>query len=215
MTGQGGGALVPGIAEAICAMILKGDLRQGEVIHQSEVARELGVSPVPVREALRRLEAEGLVTFLPYRGTIVTPVTVGEIEEIFAGGLALGLIAVPAAMPFLRPSEFDALEAIAERLDGGGGSMKDQLDFYTILTAPARMPLILDMIRRMVMRSVRLFDLTQSNREALQHVKPTRLELVKACRSGDVEAAKRALVDYHLVRRDGLIKAFTQQRRNP
>ncbi|MBS1785457.1 MAG: GntR family transcriptional regulator [Acidobacteria bacterium] len=215
MTSVKGEALVPGIAEAICGLILQGSLREGEVIHQTDIARSLGVSPVPVREALRRLEAEGLVTFLPYRGTIVTPMTKSEICEIFDAGLALGEITILAALPFFKAADFEALEGLAGRLDGGGGTMQDLLDFYDILSAPARMPLIQDMIRRVVMRGVRLFDLTQANREALQHVHPTRLELVQACRSGDAQVVKKVLVDYHHVRRDGLLQAFTQRTRRP
>ena len=55
MNQPGGPTLIPGIAEAICGRILRGELREGEVIHQTELAKELGVSPVPLREALRRL----------------------------------------------------------------------------------------------------------------------------------------------------------------
>ena len=203
--------LVPGIAEAICGRILRGDLKGGEVIPQKELAKELGVSPVPLREALRRLEAEGLVTFLPYRGTIVTPLTVTEIREAFAAGIALGQIMIPEAVARLKPADYDALMSLAGLLDGGDAAMEDVLEFYTILLRPAGMPLLLDMVRKIIMRTVRFFPMTQANRIALQHTKPTRADMVEACRSGDIEAAKRVVAEYHQVRCEGLVRAFLQE----
>ena len=207
--------LVPGIAEAICDRILRGELREGEVIHQTELARELGVSPVPLREALRRLEAEGLVTFLPYRGTIVTPLTETEIRECFAAGIALGMIMIPEAIPRLLPQDFELLHELAEKLDGGDATQEDVLAFYTTLLQPAGMSWLLDMFRKITTRGIRFYPVTQANRRALQHVKPTRLDLVEACRSGDIERAKRAFAEYHQIRCEGLVKALSQREWTP
>ena len=215
MIQPGDSTLIPGIAEAICDRILRGELREGEVIHQTELAKELGVSPVPIREALRRLEAEGLVTFLPYRGTIVTPITALEIREGFAAGIALGLVMLPEALPRLGPSDFDALRSLAEVMDGGDARQEDVLQFYTLLLQPAGMPWLLDMFRRIVIRGIRFFPVTQANRRELQHVRPTRLELVAACESGDEETAKRAFTDYHRIRCEGLVRAHAQREWQP
>ncbi len=207
--------LVPGIAEDICDRILRGELREGEVIHQKELAKELGVSPVPLREALRRLESEGLVTFLQYRGTIVTPITATEIREGFAAGIALGLIMLPEALPKLRPADFDALKSLAKVLDEGEAHAGDVLQFYTILLEPAGMPWLMDLVRKIISRHIRFFPLAQANRIELQHVKPTRMDLVEACESGDLDSAKRAVTDYHLIRRDGLMKALAKREWKP
>jgi DNA-binding GntR family transcriptional regulator len=212
---SGDPTLIPGIAEAICDRILRGQLREGEVIHQTELARELGVSPVPLREALRRLEAEGLVTFLPYRGTIVAHITELEIRECFAAGIALGLIMLPESLPRLLPEDFGKLTALAEKLDGGDATQEDVISFYTTLLQPAGMPWLLDMFRKITTRGIRFYPVTQANRRALQHVKPTRLDLVEACRSGDAERANRAFTDYHRIRCEGLVKAHTQREWQP
>ena len=205
MNQSGGPTLIPGIAEAICDRILRGELREGEVIHQTELAKELGVSPVPLREALRRLEAEGLVVFLPYRGTIVAPITANEIREAFAAAIALGLIMLPESLPRLLPQDFEKLTVLAVKLDGGDATQEDVLSFYTTVLQPAGMPWLLDMVRKIIIRGIRFYPVTQANRRALQHVKPTRLDLVEACRSGDAERAKRAFTDYHRIRREGLV----------
>src|SRR3954462_13718603 len=68
--------------EALRERILRGDYPDGEPLRQDALADELGVSRIPVREALRQLEAEGLVTFNPHRGAVVSTLSLEEIEEL-------------------------------------------------------------------------------------------------------------------------------------
>lgn len=63
--------------------ILMGELRPGERIGQDAVAAEFQISRMPLREALRRLEAGGFVTIVPHRGAVVTSITRKDIEEIY------------------------------------------------------------------------------------------------------------------------------------
>jgi DNA-binding GntR family transcriptional regulator len=63
--------------------VMSGRLGSGEKIRQGEIAKRLGFSRVPVREALRRLESEGFVTLRPRRGYVVVSLDADEIEEIF------------------------------------------------------------------------------------------------------------------------------------
>jgi DNA-binding GntR family transcriptional regulator len=70
-------------AEALRDLILRGDLAEGAPVRQDAVALELGVSRIPVREALRRLEAEGLVEFSPHCGAVVSSLSLAEITELF------------------------------------------------------------------------------------------------------------------------------------
>ncbi len=64
--------------------IVAGELRPGSRIGQDEFAGQLGVSIAPVREALRILEQEGQVTYIPRRGYFVTALEIGDLEEIYA-----------------------------------------------------------------------------------------------------------------------------------
>ena len=63
--------------------IARGALRPGERIGQDAAAAQIGVSPIPVREALRILESEGLVTYVPRRGYFVTELNLADVEEIY------------------------------------------------------------------------------------------------------------------------------------
>jgi DNA-binding GntR family transcriptional regulator len=65
------------------ARILRGDIAPGAPVRQEDLAASLGVSRVPVREALRMLESEGHVTYIPHRGYRVTELDLDELEEIY------------------------------------------------------------------------------------------------------------------------------------
>lgn len=71
------------IARHLREAIIRGDLAAGERVNESRLTRELALSRSPVREALRILEAEGLVTLEPHRGAHVRPVSEHDLEEIF------------------------------------------------------------------------------------------------------------------------------------
>jgi DNA-binding GntR family transcriptional regulator len=64
--------------------LLRGDYPPGTWLRQDDLAEELGVSKIPVREALQRLAAASLVTFEPNRGALVRPLTSADADEIFA-----------------------------------------------------------------------------------------------------------------------------------
>jgi DNA-binding GntR family transcriptional regulator len=90
--------------------IMSGDLRPGQRVAQEEVAERIGVSVAPVREALRVLEQEGQLTYLPRRGYFVTELRVGDLEEIYALRRVLEERAARRALPAL---DEDALARIA------------------------------------------------------------------------------------------------------
>jgi DNA-binding GntR family transcriptional regulator len=62
--------------------IISGELKPGEPLVQAQLAERLGVSRAPVREALQKLEEEGFVKNMPYRGAVVAPLTQQDVEEL-------------------------------------------------------------------------------------------------------------------------------------
>ena len=62
--------------------ILKGELKPGERLMKIQLAQKLGVSRTPVREALRKLELEGLVIMIPRRGAIVADITIQDLNDV-------------------------------------------------------------------------------------------------------------------------------------
>ena len=71
------------VFDALRDAIIRGQLAEGEILRQDTIAQMFNVSRIPVREALQRLEAQGLVTSTRYKGVVVTPMSIAEIEEVF------------------------------------------------------------------------------------------------------------------------------------
>ena len=72
------------VTDRVRTSILEGRIRPGEWLRQERLAQELGVSQMPVREALKRLAAEGFVEHLPYRGARVVTLTPDDVEDLYA-----------------------------------------------------------------------------------------------------------------------------------
>lgn len=90
-----------------------GGLRPGERVNQERVAAEIGVSVAPVREALRVLEQEGLVTYRTRRGYAVTELRIADLEEIYALRRLLETHVVRASLPLLGSDELARVRAAA------------------------------------------------------------------------------------------------------
>jgi DNA-binding GntR family transcriptional regulator len=104
------------VARYIRSLVFEGELRPGRRIPQDEIATTLGVSRIPVREAIIALEREGLVTIEPHRGAfvnLITPDTIRDQYELY--GLAFGL-ATRRAAERGGDSFVDELRAIHTRL---------------------------------------------------------------------------------------------------
>lgn len=99
--------------------ILQNELEAGTVLDQAPLARALGVSPTPVREALRRLEAEHLVVNRAHHESIVAPVTQGFVEEIYLIRLALDPLSARLAA---ENATADQLTTIASYRSGAPSS---------------------------------------------------------------------------------------------
>lgn len=93
--------------------IVTGVLRPGQRVGQEDVAASIGVSVAPVREALRVLEQEGQVTYLPRRGYFVTELRLADVREIYALRGLLEERATRASLPQLDPDDLGEIRGAA------------------------------------------------------------------------------------------------------
>lgn len=96
-------SLVQLAADALRTMILGGDVSPGDRLVEARLTARLGISRPPLREALRLLQREGLVTALPRRGIIVTPITAHDAWEISTLRSALERAAIELTVPLRDP----------------------------------------------------------------------------------------------------------------
>lgn len=145
-------SLVEKVTDALREAILRGRLRPGESLVQQEIAGQLGVSRQPVREALRRLESEGLLDKLPRRGMVVRCYTDKEIAEIYMLRSVLEPVAAEMVVPRLVRGDLDSLEQIVNQMEGearrGDGARFVELNekFHRILYEAADSPRLLAFI---------------------------------------------------------------------
>ena len=89
--------------------ILTGELKPGERLMEIHLANRLGVSRTPIREAIRKLELEGLVTMIPRRGAEVAQITEKSLKDVLEVRRALDALSVELACDRITPEELDAL----------------------------------------------------------------------------------------------------------
>jgi len=97
------------VYEALRKDILEGRMKPGQKIIMSEVAKDFGLSDIPVREAIRRLESDGYVHFTPHIGAVVTELDADKIIELYLIRIELESLATRLAVPHVTPSDIDFL----------------------------------------------------------------------------------------------------------
>lgn len=183
------------IARELADRIVSGVLSAGERLRQDGIAEEFGTSHVPVREAFRRLEAQGLVASEPRRGVRVAGFSREEVKEVAEMRAALEVLALRhAAQHFSRAVLAEAEEAIraGERAADVQAWEEANRLFHRIILTPCRMPRLLRSIEDLHTASSRfLFSGWRAEWEA-----PTDRDhraILTALRVGDVDGASSIL----------------------
>ena len=111
------------IADALRAAILDGSYQPGERIRQEDVAARSGASRIPVREALRVLQAEGLVTLVANSGAWVARLTLAECAELYQIRERLEPLLLRASLPGLDDAVLSRLAELAGAMERSGGDV--------------------------------------------------------------------------------------------
>ncbi len=105
------------VAAIVREAIAKGALPAGAPLRQDQLATRFGLSRMPIRDALRRLEAEGIVWIHPTRGAFVAKMDAAEIREIYAVRELLEVEALRQSIPGLGAAKLDAAAAVLDQID--------------------------------------------------------------------------------------------------
>lgn len=97
--------------------ILRGELQPGERLLEIHLANKLGVSRTPIREAMRKLELEGLVLMIPRKGAVVAEITEKSLRDVLEVRKALEELAVKLACEKIQDEEIDELKAAAKEFE--------------------------------------------------------------------------------------------------
>ena len=105
------------VSERLRTAILNGEIKPGEWIRQKRIAEGMGVSQIPVREALKQLAAEGLVEHVPYRGVRVVRYTAADIADIYAQRACLESRAARATAACIKTEEIEYLRELQRQIE--------------------------------------------------------------------------------------------------
>ena len=206
------------VVDGIRDMILNGHLKPGDRLRQDELADTFGVSTMPIREALRQLQAEGLVIFRPRRGATVASLSVSDYEEIYRIREALETLACRWAAEDFERIPVDRLRVLFEEIEEAEANFEDvhrrmQLVrelFFTIFEASEKEHLL-----RILSN---LWDLSQQYRlyfYSLPELGPQRLanyrSIYQACHDRDPEALISAFRIIWAVREHTLIPLVREE----
>jgi len=211
---QGGDALVRNASvaatELIRNAIVEGRLEPGRRLKEEELARELGISRTPVREALLVLQAEDLVTATPNRGAVVRSHDAAELDDLYELRSLLEGHAARRAAERATPDQIEALRQSCERFaaiahDDVAGLVRENLVFHDAILEYAGSARLASMVGKviklpLVYNSYRWYSPEQTRISTEAHRR-----IVSAFAAGDAAAAEQLMRDHVLDARRVLV----------
>jgi DNA-binding GntR family transcriptional regulator len=187
---------------ALRQVIGTGELRPGEQVRQDALADRFGVSRVPLREALKILEGEGSVTYVPHRGYFVAELSLADLEEVYRIRELLEEEAVRTAVPLLTADDLQALSVLVAACEDAGraGAVAAMTEanrgLHFALYGASGRPRLVRLLRILwdatdAYRSVYYSDSANRERVEAEH-----RDVLGALRAGDADRAVRLLAEH-------------------
>lgn len=214
------GLVQEAVVDRIRDMIVSGQLKPGDRLRQDELAETFGVSTMPIREALRQLQAEGLVSFQPRRGAAVASLSVSDYEEIYRIREELEILACRWAAEDFQRIPLENLSKLLAEIEKAESHPEDVYPrmqlvrdfFFTIFEASGK--------ERLLRILSSLWDLSQQYRRyfsSIPEIVPQRLEnyrrVLRACEAEDSQELVDAIRTIHDFGRSTSVELVREQER--
>lgn len=212
-------SLTSAVAEKLREQIIRGEIPEGSQLRQDVIAAKYHVSRIPVREALRQLDAEGLITIVPNRGAVIPELSPSDIEELFAIRALLEPEVLKLSIPLLTPADFAAAEAVLNKYVGElkreshiatWGQLNSQ--FHSTLYSRADRPYFMSIIRNVNHTGERYTRLQLYLTHGVKRANEEHHQILDLCRKREVEAACD-LLRRHIEHAGQSLKEVLQQSR--
>jgi GntR family transcriptional regulator, rspAB operon transcriptional repressor len=191
--------LVDRAYEAIRGAIVRMELGPGSSVSEGSLSQQMGISRTPIREALKRLEDEGLVRIVPRRGAYVTDITAEDIVQIYQLREALECFAIGFVPRNSDPTELKemvaGLEHTAEWIRDGEIARVDDLDthLHRFIARAPRNDRLIRLVDQLLNQVIRLRRMTPAVPGRLERQMAEHRRIILALDAGDVEEAREAL----------------------
>lgn len=188
------------VADELRTAIVGGVYEDGAELNQVDLARDFGVSRVPIREALRQLQAEGLISSESYMRAVVVGHTLERVVEILELRMLLETYLLTRAAPRITPAELDELRAMCDKMAETHPHdewLALNTAFHDRLYSWADAPIARDLANQMALRVQRYVRMVRSSGlKRLGDPNEEHLAIVDALERGDAAAASIELQNH-------------------
>jgi DNA-binding GntR family transcriptional regulator len=212
-------SLTSAVAEKLRDQIIRGEIPEGAQLRQDAIATQYQVSRIPVREALRQLDAEGLIAIVPNRGAIVPALSPDDVEELFSIRALLEPEVLKLSIPRLSEEDFCEADVVLRkyvselrREDHVSAWGRLNWQFHSILYSRANQPRFMAIIRNVNNSGERYTRLQLYLTHGIKRANEEHHQILKLCRERDVTAACRLLREHIQYAGESLKKALEQKR---
>lgn len=175
------------------AAILQGQYKPGDRLREVDVSSQLGLSRTPVREALRKLESDGIVEHKPRIGAVIRRLSQPEVVELYEMRLVLERTAAQMAAKHASAAEIDTLEDLNRQIGAAtdDASLASALNqrFHQCIYLATRNRFLLDAARALNNALMLLGPTTMADEARIKTVHAQHNDMIAAIRSGDAKAA--------------------------
>ena len=212
-------SLTSAVADKLRDLIIRGQIPEGALLRQGAIANQYQVSRIPVREALRQLDAEGLITIVPNRGAVVPALSPADIEELFSIRALLEPEVLKRSIPRLTAEDFSEAESVLRkyvselrRQDHLSAWGRLNWQFHSILYSRANQPRSMAIIRNVNNSGERYTRLQLYLTHGAKHANEEHLQILELCRKRDVAAASKLLRQHILYAGESLKQTLALKR---
>jgi len=194
-----GGTKSDKVYEFLKEQVLSGVYKPEERIIIRDIARQLGVSDIPVREAIKKLAADGLLELKSHSGARVAPINIENLEEIFLIRIELETLSTRLAVRAATDEEIESLDRLVKQMDVSIGShdltdySTSNREFHQQLYRASHAPVLIDMIESLFMRSENSKMVFHYDPERLRQSNDEHRAIVEAIRARDEEKAAQII----------------------
>ena len=198
------------VYEELKMQILTGAIVPGTRMMEVELAQEMGVSRTPIREAIRKLEKEGLVTIEPRRGAYASQISTSDMVEILEVRQNMEGLAAFFAASRMQPEKMEELKEASSKYNDAVTSgdienmIKYDTKFHRIIVESCNNKILLQMIEQLQELVLRFRYIYYDNFKRAEHMPEEHAMIMNAIASKDAEAAREA-ADVHIDRLKELI----------
>jgi len=180
--------------------ILRGTYSPGQRLRLNDLAQRFEVSNMPVREALRHLETEGIVTNIPHKGAVVSRLSADEMQDIYDIRIALETLATRLAVPLMTDETIAELKrgiaAMDENMDTVATFIKLNHNFHETLYAASQRKLLCELIENLRYRMHHYMHAFKLELGDMVQIQAEHRRIMDACAARDADLAATLIHDH-------------------